>query len=271
MHLKSMSEKIFITVIIPVKNEEHNIRDLLDSLVVQEQPFEIIIADAYSTDGTQKIVNDYTAKYGFIKLYRAGGTRGQGRNLGMKIGKGDAYAFIDADCIANPFWLKEARTKLKNADIVAGRTINIGYSAFEDLERVELFYKDIDVTYPSCNLIYKKDVIDKIGIFDKTFRTAEDIDLNYRAVKAGFKLVYAENAIVYHRTRSTFYKFIKQAFWNGFGRKQLTLKHGSLWRNYNVSLMLKHKITIWYLIRLVFALLGYFACKIFVAYTKFSR
>src|SRR5581483_5391313 len=112
-------------------------------------------------------------------------------------------AFIDGDCIANPFWLQQLRATLAQADVAAGRTIQIGYYAFEALNRVELDYKGYDVTYPSCNLGYWKEIFEKVGGFDDWFHTAEDIDLNYRAVDAGASVAYNPDAIVYHRARDT--------------------------------------------------------------------
>ncbi len=254
---------MLISVIITVKNEERDIPDLLDSLVVQDPPIEVIIVDAGSTDRTRDIVRDYMETYEFIELYHKGGTRGAGRNYGVKKANGDLIAFIDGDEIVNPFWAEEMRKSAKEYDVVAGKTIQIGYHAFEELERVELFHKGYDITYPSCNLLYHRDIFEKIDGFDTWFQTAEDIDLNYRAVEAGARIGYNENAIVYHRTRGSFYGFFKQAFWNGFGRKQLTWKHGSLWKDYSVSDMLDHQMTPWYFARMFPAFLGYLGCKLF--------
>jgi glycosyltransferase involved in cell wall biosynthesis len=257
-----MSEPVLISVIITVRNESKHMADLLDSLVTQERPFEIIVVDAWSDDNTYEIVEDYEKRYPEVKLYRKGGTRGQGRNFGVEQCTGDAVAFIDGDCIANPFWLAEMRKGLEKEDVVAGKTINLGYEPFVELGRVELYHKGFDLTYPSCNLTYRRGLFDKIGEFDDWFMTAEDIDLNYRAVEAGGGIIYMENAIVYHRARSTFFGFFKQAFWNGYGRKQLTLKHGRLWNKYNPTMMIsQHRMTLWYFIRMGLALLGYLICK----------
>ncbi len=56
--------------------------------------------------------------------------------------------------------------------------------------------------------------------------------------------MFNQNAIVYRRTKSTVYGFFHQAFWNGAGRKQLTLKHGNLWGKYDPLRMFKQKMTI---------------------------
>jgi glycosyltransferase involved in cell wall biosynthesis len=250
------------SVIVTVRNEARHIRDLLDSLVVQEGPFEVLIVDADSTDATRDIVRQVAAKHPFVRLFEHGGTRAASRNRGVAESKGDVVAFIDGDCIANPFWLRELRRTLEGADVAAGKTIQIGYWAFESLNRVELEHGGYDVTYPSCNLAYWKDVFHRSGGFDGWFHTAEDIDLNYRAVDVGAKLAYNEDAIVYHRARDTVSKFLKQAYWNGYGRKQLTLKHGNLWGQYSFRRMLRSQASFWGLLRLGTASLGYVAAKI---------
>ena len=254
---------MLVSVVTTVRNEARNIAALLDSLVVQEPPFEIIVVDSASQDPTRDIVRGYERQYESVHLYLTGGTRGAGRNFGIREAKGEAVAFIDGDAIANPFWLKELREGLRRSDVVAGRTIQIGYRPFEELERVELIVEGTDVTYPSSNLAYRKSVLDEIGGFDRWFVTAEDIDLNIRAVRAGHTIAFRAGAIVYHRTRSSVYDFLRQALWNGAGRKQLTLKHGALWNRYRPGAMLRQKTNFWSLLRLNTALLGYVGYKFF--------
>ena len=246
-----------------VRNEARNIAALLDSLVIQEGPLEVVVVDAGSEDATRDVVKEYEKRYDFVHLYLRGGTRGAGRNFGIARARGEAVAFIDGDAIANPFWLRELRDGLRTADVVAGRTIQIGYRPFEELERVELIIQDVDVTYPSSNLAYRKNVLKGIGGFDEWFVTAEDIDLNLRAVRAGHRIAFRAGAIVYHRTRDSYFDFVKQAFWNGAGRKQLTLKHGTLWGQYRPLEMARREGNFWSFVRLSGALLGYVAYKAF--------
>ncbi|WP_455392329.1 glycosyltransferase [[Eubacterium] cellulosolvens] len=253
-----------VSVVIITRNEEYYIKDLLDSLVTQTvPPHEIIVVDAESTDKTQMIVRRYMRKYENVKLFIEKGTRGEGRNIGANHGTGDIIAFIDADCIANAFWVQEIIEGMKDADVVAGQSVRLGYHAFSNLERVGILHKNTDVTYPSCNLAYSKKVFKKIKGFDPSFKEAEEVDLNFRAVDAGYKLKYQPDAIVYHRVRESIRGFIKQSFWYGFGRKELTLKHGSLWSKYDPIEMVKLTAneSIWKLVRLFISAFGYFSCK----------
>src|SRR2546426_1144058 len=170
---------LLVSVVTTVRNEARNIAALLDSLVVQEPPIEVIVVDSDSEDATRDVVRGYEKRYDFVHLYLFGGTRGTGRNFGIRKAKGDA------------------------------------------------------------------------------------IDLNIRAVRAGHTIGFRADAIVYHRTRDSAYDFLRQAVWNGAGRKQLTLKHGVLWSRYRPGQMLRQKTTFWSLLRLSVALLGYVGYKFF--------
>jgi len=253
-----------VSVVLNVMNEERNIADLLDSLIVQEQPMEVVVVDAASRDRTREIVKRYADRNDCIKLYVKPGTRGESTNFGVGKAEGDIIAFTGGDCIANPFWIREMRRTISEGkDIVAGKVINIGLKAWEDLERVELLHKGYDISFPSCNMALRREVLEKVGGFDSWFITAEDIDLNFRAVEAGYTLAFNPDSIIYHRARGTVYGFFRQAFWNGVGRKQLTLKHGRLWTKYDPLRMFRQKMNIWALLRLSCAIAGYVAFKLF--------
>lgn len=255
-----------VSVVVITRNAEHYIKDLLDSLIAQvKKPYELIVVDAESKDRTQELVKNYTKKYDFIKLFIKPGTRSMGRNFGASVARGDIIAFIDADCIADRLWLKELEHSVLNSgDAVAGKTVKLGVSKFASLPRVAIHHKGVDITYPACNLAYKKAVFDKVRGFDPWFKEAEELDLNYRVIDSGFKLVYNENAQVNHRTRETFVGFVKQSFWYGFGRKELSLKYGSLWSKYDPIEMVRigRKESSWKLVRLGIGALGYLFCKL---------
>jgi glycosyltransferase involved in cell wall biosynthesis len=247
-----------VSVVVTVKNEARNVEALLESLLPQERPFEVVLVDALSHDGTPDLVRAFAAAHpDVVRLLERYGSRGIGRNTGVAESRGEFIAFIDGDCAAEPGWLHALRDGFRRSDVVAGRTVLIGASEYGNLERVELYLEGSDVTFPSCNLGYRRSLFERLGGFDPRFITAEDIDLNLRAVRGGARIEYVPSALVAHRVRPNVARFLVQAFWNGYGRKQLTEKHGTLWGNYRVRRLLSGQRSLIAWARLVAAVAGY--------------
>jgi glycosyltransferase involved in cell wall biosynthesis len=250
--------RFLISVVITVRNEERNLGQLLDNLLAQEEPFEVVVVESESRDRTLAIATDYARRHpGLIRVFSHPGSRGIGRNAGVREAKGSLVAFTDGDCFPDAGWLRALRAAPATVGVLAGRTVPVGKPQYGRLERVELFQSGYDVTFPSCNLAYERSLFERLGGFDPRFITAEDIDLNLRAVAAGAAIRYVPEAVVYHHVRTTFLRFLYQAFWNGYGRKQLTEKHGSLWGRYRIRRLLSGQRTVVAWARLLAALAGY--------------
>ena len=250
--------RALISVVCTVRNEEAHLAQFLESLLAQEGPFEVVLVDAESRDRTFEIASEYATRHpGVLRVVRRPCSRGLGRNFGARAARGDLLAFTDGDCFADSSWLKYIRAGLAESPVVAGRTLTVGNPRYGRLERVELFQSGYDVTYPSSNLAYRRSLFEALGGFDPRFITAEDIDLNLRAVRSGASIHFVPEAIVYHHARATLLRFLYQAFWNGYGRKQLTEKHGSLWGRYRVRRLISGQRSPIAWARLVGALAGY--------------
>ena len=253
-----------VSVIVTTRNEEPHIAALLSSLVGQEDLLEVILVDAESRDATIDVAQGFQGKLPLV-IRRLPCSRGEGRNVGAAVARGDLLAFIDGDCVATSGWLA-ALTAAWRGDpqvVVAGRTELEGRFAFRRLHRVELPNKGQDTTWPSCNLAYPRVLFEKLGGFDPAFVTAEDIDLNYRAVDAGARIHHAPDAIVRAQARGSVGAFLTQAFWNGYGRKQLTRKHGRLWREYRLRDLIRPKgPALWGTLRMAAGVVGYLAAKV---------
>lgn len=246
-----------ISVVLTTKNEGKNIGDLLESLMKQEEPYEVLVVDSDSTDKTQEIIVNYSKKNKNIKLLNFPGSRAESMNYGIQKATGDAVAFIGGDDIADKDWIKNIRAALKKSDIVAGQLISKKQDRFGKVANVKLFHKGVNITYPGTNTTYKKEILDKLKGFDSWFYSAEDLEINIRAVNAGYKITYDEHPKVYYRPRNNPLSFIKQSYYYGVGRRLIGLKHGSVLKSHSASDMLKTQKTIWGYIRLIVGFIGY--------------
>jgi glycosyltransferase involved in cell wall biosynthesis len=252
------TDRAFVSIVITVRNEEAHLGQLLGSLALQEPPFEIVLVDAQSRDRTVAVAEEFQRSHpGLVRLFVRPSSRGGGRNIGVREARGEFVAFIDGDCFADSNWLATLRSHAAPMRVVGGRTVAVGKPKYGDLERVELFQGGYDVTFPSCNLLYPRALFESLDGFDTRFVTAEDIDLNLRAVQRGAAIVYDERALVFHHMRGNFVRFLFQAFWNGYGRKQLTEKHGNLWVRYRLRRLLAGQKGAIAWARLTAALAGY--------------
>lgn len=225
-------------IIITTLNEESNIKRLLDSIEIYTDSalVEVIVVDDGSSDNTLAIADQY-ANVTTITTDRKT-LRGEGRNIGMENTDADTYIFLDADTVITESWFSELKRSLSVFDIVAG--FSPAPDNKQSLPRVPIIVKGQDVTYPTCNIAYKKSVIDDIGFFRTDLVTAEDIDLNYRAVLGGYLIGYNPHMVVYHYHRNTKKGFLKQAYWNGFGRFQLNRTHPQLKHQHYHGLQMKN-------------------------------
>lgn len=222
-----------ISIIITTKNEEFNITRLLESMHKIKDKIEVIIVDAGSTDKTCEIAKSYD----FVKLISAPSSlRGGGRNIGVKKSSGNVIVFLDADTELTDKWYSELINSMKIYDIVAGYSPD---PKGRHLPRVPIYVNGQDITYPTCNIAYKREIFEKVGYFREEMITAEDIELNYRCVKAGYTMFYNPKMKVYHYQRATRKGFAKQAFWNGYGRRQLNRIHPKLKHSHQHGVGLK--------------------------------
>ena len=99
-----------VSVIVPVYNSEKELRDCLDSLVVQtEKDIEIIVIDDGSTDNSPEIEEEYERNYSNVKVYKNEKNLGQSatRNRGIELAEGNYIAFLDSDDYVNPGMYEE--------------------------------------------------------------------------------------------------------------------------------------------------------------------
>lgn len=122
-----MSENIFLTIIIPTRNEEHRIGATLDAvakhLKTKNWDAEVIIVDADSKDKTEEVVNSKKSLFKhlhFIEGHKSVTGKGLAIRIGMLTGEGEYMCFIDADNGAPFEQIDKLLEKKGKYDIVIG-------------------------------------------------------------------------------------------------------------------------------------------------------
>ncbi|MDS3861158.1 glycosyltransferase family A protein [Thermosynechococcaceae cyanobacterium BACA0444] len=172
-----------ISVIIPVYNGERFLTEALDSVHSQNyQSLEIILVDDGSTDKTASIARS-NPKVSYIYQHNQGAAAA--KNTGIKAAKGEYITFLDSDDLYPPGMLLNLATYLSQnttVDIVHGLVQQLNYNP-----QTETFdYSGIphwNVNFASA--LYRKSVFEKIGYFDISLKTNEDVDWFMRAWELG--------------------------------------------------------------------------------------
>ena len=99
-------KQFLVTVLIPARNEQHNISTCLNSLLIQNYPkdkLEIIVIDDDSDDKTGEIVESYSSKYPYIRLIYLGqcpagvSPKKRALQVGVAAAEGEIIVTTDAD------------------------------------------------------------------------------------------------------------------------------------------------------------------------------
>ncbi|MFH1240352.1 MAG: glycosyltransferase [Candidatus Diapherotrites archaeon] len=224
------------SVIIPVFNGEQTIKPCIESLINQTfgESYEIIVVDDGSTDETKDVVKSFDSKITY--LFQKNKGPAIARNAGAKNAKFEILVFIDADCIAEKNWLNEMVRPFKNKEIVGvqGRyktmqkSLTARFVQIEIEERYEKMKKHENIDFiGSYSAAYRKEIFIGTGGFDESFPIAsgEDPELAYKLAKKGEKLVFNENAVVYHKHPESLLKYLQIKFFRAYWRVLLYSRH----------------------------------------------
>jgi cellulose synthase/poly-beta-1,6-N-acetylglucosamine synthase-like glycosyltransferase len=206
----------FVTIQLPIYNEEYVMERLLDNISKIAYPtskLEIQVLD----DSTDDSVHDTAKRIAALQEtgldiqhirredrqgYKAGALK-----EGLKIAKGDFIAIFDADFLPDPDWLKKTVIYFKDEEIGVVQTrwghINRDYST---LTRIQAFALDAHFTLEQVGRnakghfinfngtagIWRKECILDAGNWEGDTLT-EDLDLSYRAQLKNWKFKYLED------------------------------------------------------------------------------
>lgn len=227
---QSSHQTLRVSIVVPVRNNRKGIEKLLNSLESLDFPrqdFEIIIVDNGSEDET---LNFLRSKKDIRLLFENHKISSYAaRNVGIEASLGQILAFTDSDCEVDPQWLKRALLEMGplGYDIVSGkiqRRLTGELSASNLIDdclylRNDLYYKQgVSAT---ANTFIKKKCFESIGLFPDILKGGGDWVWTAHATRAGFKLGYFPEAVIYHQTHD-FISLAKKFFRGGTCYKEVS-------------------------------------------------
>jgi len=217
------------SILIPAKDEALNVRNCLDAVFSQttSEPFEVILVDSGSTDGTPEIVESYP-----VRLYRIPAEEfhhARTRNYLASLAQGEYLVYLNADAFpTSPKWLDSLISNFSDPTVGAayGRHLpkldcNLERRAVlatiygavrivkEPSRKQELGYRYYHLS--TVNAAFRKDVWGATG-FPEDLKIFEDVGIAKRILDAGWKIVYEPSATVYHSDNHTVLGLLKRYF-----------------------------------------------------------
>jgi GT2 family glycosyltransferase/tetratricopeptide (TPR) repeat protein/2-polyprenyl-3-methyl-5-hydroxy-6-metoxy-1,4-benzoquinol methylase len=211
------------SIVILTHNQLEYTRLCLDSIRrLTDEPFELIVVDNASTDGTI----EYVAGLPDVRLIRNNTNLGfpAAANQGITAAKGEQILLLNNDTVVTTAWLSRLLTALHrdpkiglvgpSSNRVSGpQEVETDYDSLADLDGFawdwgkthESEWSETDRLVGFC-LMFRREVVDAIGMLDERFGIGcfEDDDYCLRAIKAGYRAIIARDAFVHHFGGRTF-------------------------------------------------------------------
>jgi poly-beta-1,6 N-acetyl-D-glucosamine synthase len=239
----------FVSIIVPIYNEEKVLKDSIESLLnLEYDNYEIILINDGSSDNTKEvaesIVGIQRGKYSDVKvtlINKENAGKAIALNTGIAVSQAEFVLCMDADSKLSPNTLKVAMRHFNNPKIgaVAGNVKVLNRKKFlTDLQALEYIeglnmarsaqsYIRLVNIIPGPIGIFRKRALQTAGFYsDDTF--AEDADLTLKLLAAGWKIYYEPLSISYTQAPNTLQQLIKQRYRWTRGILQSIRKHKNL-------------------------------------------
>lgn len=218
-----------ISILIAARNEEHNIRRCIESVISLDYPvnrFEVLIGDDASEDRTLQIASELAHQYSQVKVIpiteNYGNARGKANVLAQlaKRATGEFYFITDADIAVPQAWIKEMlRVHNEGVGIVTGIT-GIEDSEMQDIDWIfslgmikVLTDLNVPVTAMGNNMYITKEAYLAVGGYESIpFSVTEDYELFKQVREKGYKAeqLYNKNVLAQSQSVKGFFDLLNQ-------------------------------------------------------------
>jgi len=231
-----------LTIVVACRNESGHIRQFMDSLLAQDMSgmtWEAIIADGISSDGTREILREYAVRHPELRtIDNPRRVVSPGLNAAIRAARGAIVIRMDAHTSYAPDYCRRCVAELERtgADNVGGpartRTQGTRARAFAAAYRSPFstgarFHDEnyegwIDTVPYGC---WRKETLERIGLFDETLVRNQDDELNLRLIRAGGGIWQSPDIVSWYSPRATLTALFLQYFQYGFWKAAVVRKH----------------------------------------------
>lgn len=246
----------FVSIIVPVYNEEKVVTDSVKSLLeLNYSNYEIIVVNDGSSDKTkevaEKLVGYQKGRYGDVKvslINKPNGGKAKALNAGIRFAQAEIVLCMDGDSQLSEDSVRLAVRHFVNSEIgaVAGnvKVLNRG-KLFTDLQALEYieglnmarsaqsFMRMVNII-PGPIGLFRKKAIEEAGFYSSD-TYAEDADLTLKILANGWKIYYEPNAISYTEAPVKLQQLLKQRYRWTRGILQSIRKHKKLMVNPTIN------------------------------------
>ncbi|TDD38572.1 bifunctional polysaccharide deacetylase/glycosyltransferase family 2 protein [Saccharopolyspora elongata] len=228
-----------VGVIVPAYNEEAGIANTVRSILASEHPVEVIVVDDGSTDRTVEVVERLQERFPRIRLVRQENSgKAVALNTGLTAANSELVVMVDGDTVLEPdavgrmvahftdpaIGAVSGNVKVGNRRSLLGRWQHIEYVIGFNLDRRVYDVLHCTPTAPGALGAFRRSAILEIGgVSDDTL--AEDTDLTMALERAGWRVVYEQNAISWTEAPATYGQLWKQRYRWCYGTLQAIWKH----------------------------------------------
>jgi glycosyltransferase involved in cell wall biosynthesis len=221
------------SIIIPIYNRPDEMDELLESLTHQTyKNFEVIVVEDGSTIKCDQVIEKYIHDLNITYYFKENAGQGFARNYGYERAKGEYFIVFDSDCLIPETYLDTVNSSLDSHYLDAFGGPDKAHDSFTIIQKaISYSYTSWlttggirgkknaagGFTPRSFNMGISKEVFKATGGYIIPFK-GEDIEFSTRIKKMGFKIGLIENAYVYHKRRTNWYKFFKQLHFFGMAR-----------------------------------------------------
>lgn len=189
-------ERPLVSVVMAAYNAAAYIREALDSAFAQDwSPFEVVVVDDGSTDGTAEIARSY-ADVRYLRQSNAGPSAA--RNAAVAASTGELIANFDSDDLLPPTRLRvQAEFLLAHPELGAVFGRQEWLNAPDWMAR-DAVYGDVD-GIPLSSAMFRRHVLDELGGYDTSFTHGEDTDLLIRMRERGIGYHVLPDIVLFRR------------------------------------------------------------------------